>query len=87
MVADENGGTRESAIDDLARIQGACLDKEALVRLAELGTACERLFGANQDIEWAEARGKLSLLQCRPVTSGGKPRWNCLNLEASRQPW
>jgi pyruvate, water dikinase len=73
IVSDENGGTRESAIGDLARIEGVCLDKEALVRLAELGAACERLFGAGQDIEWAEARGKLSLLQCRPVTSGGRP--------------
>jgi len=72
MVTDENGGTRESAIDDLARIEGACLDKEALVRLAELGAACERLFGANQDIEWALSSGTLSLLQCRPVTSGGR---------------
>jgi pyruvate,water dikinase len=73
MVADENGGTTEVAINDPAQVQGACLDEQALVRLAELGAACERLFGAGQDIEWAEARGKLSLLQCRPVTSGGKP--------------
>jgi pyruvate, water dikinase len=73
MVADEHGGTTELAISDPARVHEACLDKEALVRLAELGAACERLFGAGQDIEWAEARGKLSLLQCRPVTSGGKP--------------
>ena len=72
IVPDENGGTRESAIDDLARIEGACLDKEALVRLAELGAACERLFGAHQDIEWALSSGTLYLLQCRPVTSGGR---------------
>jgi len=73
MVADEHGGTRESAIADPARIQGACLEKEALVDLAELGAVCERLFGAGQDIEWAEACGTLYLLQCRPVTSGGRP--------------
>ena len=73
MVADEQGGTRESAIDDPARIQGACLGEQALVRLAELGAACERLFGAGQDIEWALADGKLYLLPCRPVTSGGRP--------------
>ncbi len=87
MVANEHGGTTELALCDPARVQETCLGEQALVRLAELGAACERLFGAGQDIEWAEARGKLSLLQCRPVTSGGKPRWNCLNLEASRQPW
>ena len=73
MVANENGGTTEVAINDPARVQEACLDEQALVRLAELGAACERLFGAGQDIEWAQARGKLSLLQCRPVTTGGRP--------------
>ena len=73
MVADEHGGTLEVAITDPMRVQGACLGEQALVRLAALGAACERLFGAGQDIEWAEARDKLSLLQCRPVTSGGRP--------------
>jgi pyruvate,water dikinase len=71
-VANENGA-RESAIDDLARIQGACLGEKALVRLAALGAACEGLFGAHQDIEWALSSGTLYLLQCRPVTSGGRP--------------
>jgi len=73
MVANEHGGTTELAINDLARVQEACLGEKALVRLAELGAACERLFGAGQDIEWAQARSKLSLLQCRPVTTGGRP--------------
>jgi pyruvate, water dikinase len=72
MVADEHRGTRESAIDDLARIQGACLGEKELVRLAALGAACEGLFGAHQDIEWALSSGTLYLLQCRPVTSGGR---------------
>jgi pyruvate,water dikinase len=73
MVADEHGGTVEVAITDPVRVQEACLGEQALVRLAELGAACECLFGAGQDIEWAEACGKLSLLQCRRVTSGGRP--------------
>jgi len=73
IVANEHGGTTELAINDPARVQEACLGEKALVRLAELGAACERLFGAGQDIEWAQARGKLSLLQCRPVTTGGRP--------------
>jgi len=72
VVADEHGGTREAAIEDPSRREGACLDKEALARLAELGGACEHLFGAGQDIEWALSSGTLSLLQCRPVTSGGR---------------
>jgi pyruvate, water dikinase len=73
MVANEHGGTTELALYDPARVQEACLGEQALVRLAELGAACERLFGAGQDIEWAFSSGTLYLLQCRPVTSGGRP--------------
>ena len=73
IVANEHGGTTELAINDPARVQEACLGEKALVRLAELGAACESLLGANQDIEWALSSGTLYLLQCRPVTSGGRP--------------
>jgi pyruvate, water dikinase len=73
IVANEHGGTTELEINDPARVQGACLGEQTLVRLAELGAACERLFGAGQDIEWALSSGTLYLLQCRPVTSGGRP--------------
>lgn len=74
IVADEHGGTLEVAITDPARVKEACLGEQALVRLAALGAACERLFGAGQDIEWAlSSDGKLSLLQCRPVASRGRP--------------
>ena len=73
IVADEHGGTTELAINNPARVQEACLGEKALVRLAELGAACEGLLGANQDIEWALSSGTLYLLQCRPVTSGGRP--------------
>ena len=73
IVANEHGGTTELAINDPARVQEACLGEKALVRLAELGAACEGLLGANQDIEWALSSGTLYLLQCRPVTSGGRP--------------
>ena len=73
MVADDHGGTTELALNDLARVQEACLDEKALVRLAELGAACERLFGAGQDIEWALSSSTLYLLQCRHVTTGGRP--------------
>jgi phosphohistidine swiveling domain-containing protein len=52
-------------------IQCGCR-KHAWVNKRLFTQACERLFGAGQDIEWAEACGKLSLLQCRPVTSGGR---------------
>ena len=44
------------------------LDDETASRLAELGLKVERLFGAPQDIEWAQCDDKLFLLQSRPIT-------------------
>jgi pyruvate, water dikinase len=68
VVPQEHGGTSELEIDDPARVQDACLNEEALARIAELGAACERLFGIGQDIEWTLAGENIYLLQARPVT-------------------
>lgn len=68
VVPQEQGGTSEVEIDDLARVQSACLNEEALARIAELGAACEGLFGIGQDIEWTLAGENIYLLQARPVT-------------------
>ncbi|RJQ54149.1 MAG: hypothetical protein C4521_04670 [Actinobacteria bacterium] len=40
-------------------------------RIAELGLRLERLFEAEQDVEWALAQGELFLLQSRPITAAG----------------
>lgn len=68
----EQGGTQEHMVEEVARVQQACLGEETLARLAELGAACEQLFGPAQDIEWALADKRLFLLQCRPITTGGR---------------
>jgi pyruvate,water dikinase len=73
IIPDTQGGTSQHPVGDPARGQQACLDEEALSQLVALGAACEQLFGPGQDIEWAWCCGKLFLLQCRPVTRGGKP--------------
>jgi phosphoenolpyruvate synthase/pyruvate phosphate dikinase len=73
IIPDTQRGTSEHPVSDQVRGQQACLDEEALARLAALGAACEDLFGPAQDIEWALVGTRLLLLQCRPVTSGGKP--------------
>lgn len=39
------------------------------VELIELAKKTVQLFGAPQDIEWAEADGKIWLLQARPITT------------------
>ena len=68
------GGTCEADVDAVQQTT-ACLDDEALSRLVALGLECERLFGPRQDIEWALAKGKLYLLQCRPVTTASRHRF------------
>jgi phosphoenolpyruvate synthase/pyruvate phosphate dikinase len=71
IIPDAQGGTSQHPVGGPARVRQACLDEEALARLAALGAACEDLFGPAQDIEWALVGTRLFLLQCRPVTSGG----------------
>jgi pyruvate, water dikinase len=73
ILPDAQGGTRQHPVSDPARGQRACLDEEALARLAALGAACEDLFGPAQDIEWALVDTRFLLLQCRPITNGGHP--------------
>lgn len=63
-----HGGTVRAPITD-GRATRPCLDTVALARIAQLGAACEELFGAGQDIEFAFAAGALYLLQSRPVTA------------------
>jgi pyruvate,water dikinase len=51
----------------------ACLDRQALEALVEVGRRVEGAFGSHQDVEWALARGRglpggLFVLQSRPVT-------------------
>jgi pyruvate,water dikinase len=63
-----NGGTREEPIE-AAHVQVFTLERPTLAGIAQLGVACERLFGHGQDIEWAVANRTLYLLQCRPITT------------------
>jgi pyruvate,water dikinase len=46
----------------------ACLGEPSLRNLVDLARCCERLFGCPQDIEWAEASGRIWILQSRPIT-------------------
>ena len=51
------------------------LDRSALLALCRLGLRTEAELGGPQDIEWAvDARGRLVLLQARPITRTGTPR-------------
>jgi pyruvate,water dikinase len=46
-----------------------CLTHEQVAVVAELARRAARHFGRPQDIEWALEKGKLYLLQSRPITS------------------
>jgi pyruvate,water dikinase len=61
------GGTvDEDVAADL--VESLCLRDEHLQALSSLADDCERVYGAERDIEWAFADGNLYLLQCRAVT-------------------
>ena len=62
------GGTR---LQDLEAERGAArvLADEELRELAALGNRLQELFGGPQDVEWAYQKGRLYLLQSRPVTT------------------
>lgn len=59
------------------------VDESLALQLRDLAQRVERVFGAPQDIEWAQWSGRLYLLQARPVASRGRPRrvvWSNTNV-------
>jgi pyruvate,water dikinase len=64
--ASDGGTVDEEVAADL--VESLCLRDEHLQALSALADACERVYGAERDIEWAFADGQLYLLQCRAVT-------------------
>lgn len=48
---------------------GGCLSPTVIARLVKLGRRCEEIFGAPQDVEWAECGGRIWVLQSRPITA------------------
>ncbi|WNZ61591.1 phosphoenolpyruvate synthase [Myxococcus sp. MxC21-1] len=72
LVRDAEGHTlRETLSPDQAHER--VLSDVAVLELARLGMRVEQHYGAPQDIEWAEERGRLFLVQTRPITTLGKP--------------
>jgi pyruvate,water dikinase len=63
-----DGGT----VDEDVRpelVESLCLSDEQLQALSGLAADCERVYGAERDMEWAFADGQLYLLQCRALTT------------------
>jgi phosphohistidine swiveling domain-containing protein len=67
MTARANGGTLEQPVPaDLRR--APVLDDDVAAELVKLGVQIERLFGVPMDIEWAQADGRIFIVQARPIT-------------------
>jgi len=59
-------------VTDAAAVTPA-LPEAVLPKLTRLGEAAARHFGGPQDVEWAWADGRLSVLQSRPITALPEP--------------
>ena len=61
------GGTVEEKLPP-ELVERLCLGDEELQQLSQLADRCEHVYGLGRDVEWAFAKGKLYLLQCRAIT-------------------
>lgn len=73
MTVAVQGGTAEVQVPSFLRARPA-LAEEQLAEVMRLGLALEAARGRPVDIECAWRSGKLSLLQCRPITTLGRAR-------------
>jgi pyruvate,water dikinase len=62
-------GTKQTEVPKDRR-RMPCLSPKDLAEIVALGRHCEQLFGSPQDLEWAVTRGKVWILQSRPITRG-----------------
>jgi rifampicin phosphotransferase len=72
MVAPAATGTREVDVAEDKRALPSLTEEQAAA-LAELGLAIEAHYGRPQDVEWAIAGGRISILQARPITGPPDP--------------
>ncbi|SHE93386.1 phosphoenolpyruvate synthase [Seinonella peptonophila] len=64
----ESGGTERIELPKRKQ-KAPALHKDEILSLATLGKQIEQHYGQPQDIEWAIAKGKIYILQARPITS------------------
>jgi len=62
-----DGGLDEELVEP-DKVEVRCVSDDQLAQLNELALLCEKIYGGEQDIEWAFADGTLYLLQRRAVT-------------------
>ena len=67
-ILDSNGSVTEQQLTSEKSITPS-LGKKHIKKLAKLAQKIEAGFGCPQDIEWAVSKGKIFLLQSRPITA------------------
>ncbi len=68
MTVRTSEGTREEAVPQERRNQAALSPAQA-AELARLGVQIEKLYGQPMDIEWALHKGRVFIVQARPITA------------------
>jgi len=66
--ADENGGSKEVPVGDDIKSEPVLSDKE-IKDLVDVAAKAEKFYGKPEDMEWAFEKGKLYVLQSRPITT------------------
>ncbi|MDE1810749.1 MAG: hypothetical protein KGH66_01780 [Candidatus Micrarchaeota archaeon] len=69
IVRNRSTGATEKITLEPEQANSRCLTEEEIMRLAELATGIELHYGKPQDMEWAIAKGKVYILQSRPITT------------------
>ncbi len=68
IVRDENGTTRTVEVPKhLKEVQK--MSDDLIIELAKYGLIIERHYGKPMDIEWAVEKGKIFIVQARPITT------------------
>ena len=68
IVRDENGTTKTVEVPEhLKEVQK--MDDDLIIELAKYGLTIERHYGKPMDIEWAVEKGKIYIVQARPITT------------------
>ncbi len=62
------GGTKQVTLEEEVAVSQVLGDEEML-NLARLGKKIEEFYGTPQDIEWCVEKGRLFIVQSRPITS------------------
>lgn len=73
MTVRSTSGSQETPVDEPLRKKSA-LTKTHLLELAKMGCRIEDYYGMPMDVEWALEKGKLFIVQARPITAL-PPEW------------